>query len=65
MKEICTDEFSVKMVTFCVEVGRRVVIGGGVDCGRYGIGGSGRRGGFEEEGLQERVEWGVTPQAKA
>lgn len=41
-----------------MEEGRRVVIGGGADGGRYGSGGSGRRGGFEEEGLKERVEWG-------
>lgn len=35
-----------------------MAIGGGADGGRYGNGGSGRRGGFEEEGLKERVEWG-------
>lgn len=46
------------MVTICVEGRRRVAIGGGVDGGRYGSGRSGRRGGFEEEGLKERVEWG-------
>lgn len=46
------------MVTFCVERGRRVAIGGGADGGRYGSGESGRRGGFEEEGLEEIVEWG-------
>lgn len=34
-----------------------MAIGGGADGGRYGSGRSGRRGGFEEVGLKERVEW--------